>query len=124
MKTEPIDCLIVGGGPAGLTAAIYLARYHLGAVVFDAGKGRTSQIPRTHNHAGFPDGISGAELLQRMETQAIKYGAKLVSERVLQLASIDHGFLVQTDASDIVAKSVLIATGVTNRTPDIDDALH
>ena len=59
-----------------------------------------------------------------METQTIKYGAKLVSERAPQLASIDDGFSRKRDASEFVAKSVLIATGVTNRTPDIDDALH
>ena len=124
MKIDALDCLIVGGGPAGLTAAIYLARYHLRTVIVNAGKGRASQIPQTHNHAGFPDGISGAELLQRMATQAVKYGADLVGERALELTRLDNGFLVRTDASEFVAKSVLIATGVTNRTPDIDDALH
>ena len=51
-----LDCLIIGGGPAGLTAAIYLARFHLDIMVVDAGKSRAGWIPCTHNHAGFPDG--------------------------------------------------------------------
>ena len=75
---EPIlDCLIVGGGPAGLTAAIYLARFHLDILVVDGGKSRALWIPCTRNHAGFPDGISGTELLERMRDQACKYGAKI-----------------------------------------------
>ena len=66
-ETEPflerLDCLIIGGGPAGLTAAIYLARYHRRVAVVDDGNSRALWIPISHNHAGFPDGIGGAELL-------------------------------------------------------------
>jgi choline dehydrogenase-like flavoprotein len=65
MDDPILDCLIVGGGPAGLTAAIYLARFHLDILVVDGGKSRASWIPCTRNHAGFPDGINGEELLQR-----------------------------------------------------------
>ncbi len=75
MSDDTLDCLIIGGGPAGLTAAIYLARFHLDIMVVDAGKSRASWIPCSHNHAGFPDGINGKELLQLMRTQAQKYGA-------------------------------------------------
>lgn len=60
-----VDCVIIGGGPAGLTAAIYLARFHLSTALFDDGHSRALQIPCTNNHAGFPDGISGHELLGR-----------------------------------------------------------
>jgi len=78
---EPIlDCLIIGGGPAGLTAAIYLARFHLGILVVDGGKSRAAWIPCTRNHAGYPEGIAGRELLQRMREQACKYGAKIETE--------------------------------------------
>src|SRR6266550_2002497 len=83
---EPIlDCLVIGGGPAGLTAAIYLSRFHLDILVVDGGKSRASLIPCTRNHAGFPDGIGGEELLQRMRDQACKYGAKVESEFVTKL---------------------------------------
>ena len=83
---EPIlDCLIVGGGPAGLTAAIYLARFHLDIMVVDAGKSRASWIPCTRNVSGFPDGIEGTELLERMRQQVCKYGAKMETEFVTKL---------------------------------------
>ena len=83
---EPIlDCLIIGGGPAGLTAAIYLARFHLDILVVDGGKSRAALIPCTRNHAGYPDGIEGKELLQRMRDQACKYGAKIETEFVTKL---------------------------------------
>src|SRR4029453_9749581 len=78
---EPIlDCLIVGGGPAGLTAAIYLARFHLEILVVDAGKSRACQVPCTRNVSGFPDGIEGTERLRRRRDQACKYGAKIENE--------------------------------------------
>ena len=54
------DCIIIGAGPAGLTAAIYLARYHLSIRLFDSGDSRAALIPCTHNLAGFPDGIAGS----------------------------------------------------------------
>src|SRR4028119_1898014 len=85
-------CLVIGGGPAGLTAAIYLTRYHLSLKVVDAGKSRASWIPCTHNHAGFPGGISGKELLERMREQAQMYGASIVTERVTRLDKVEGGF--------------------------------
>jgi thioredoxin reductase len=85
MDEQPLDCLVIGGGPAGLTAAIYLARFHMDILVVDGGKSRAALIPCTHNHAGFPDGISGKELLKRMQDQACKYGAKVVCEFVSKL---------------------------------------
>src|SRR3954469_829468 len=85
MDDPILDCLIVGGGPAGLTAAIYLARFHLDIMVIDAGKSRASWIPCTRNVPGFTDGIEGTELLQRMRDQACKYGAKIETEFVTRL---------------------------------------
>jgi thioredoxin reductase (NADPH) len=126
MEDQPLDCLIVGGGPAGLTAAIYLARFHLDILVVDAGKSRAGWIPCTHNHAGFPDGISGKELLERMRAQAQKYGAKIVSDRVSKLElDEDSGLFAATwGAGKAKARSVLLATGVTNRRPPMDEDLH
>lgn len=69
-----VDCLIVGAGPAGLTAAIYLARYCRSIAVIDDGRSRAAAIPCTHNYPGFPDGIAGVELLARLRTQAARYG--------------------------------------------------
>lgn len=121
---EPLDCLIVGGGPAGLTAAIYLARFHLDILLVDAGKSRAGMIPCTRNHAGFPDGISGKELIARMRDQAQRYGARIVEDYVTRLDSGEHGFEAQWGSGSATAKTVLLATGVTNRRPPIDDDLH
>src|SRR5918998_5462601 len=125
MMDEPLDCLIVGGGPAGLTAAIYLARFHLDILVVDAGKSRAAWIPCSHNHAGFPDGINGKELLERMRAQAQKYGAKIETSRVTKLEQCDNGvFAAEWGAGSRQARSVLIATGVTNRRPPMEPELH
>ena len=65
-----LDCVVIGGGPAGLTAATYLSRFLLDIVVIDSGKSRAALIPCTPNHAGFPGGISGKELIERLREQA------------------------------------------------------
>jgi thioredoxin reductase (NADPH) len=124
---EPIlDCLIIGGGPAGLTAAIYLARFHLDILVVDGGKSRASWIPCTRNVSGFTDGIKGTELLQRMRDQACKYGAKIETEFVTKLErDAETGFFTATWGSGCCkARAVLLATGVTNRRPPMDEELH
>jgi thioredoxin reductase (NADPH) len=123
---EPLDCLVIGGGPAGLTAAIYLARFHLDILVVDGGKSRASWIPCTRNHAGFPEGISGKELLERMREQACKYGAKLQTEFVTKLERDEESGLYTATwgSGSALARSVLIATGVTNRRPPMDEELH
>ncbi|WP_324827159.1 NAD(P)/FAD-dependent oxidoreductase [Qipengyuania zhejiangensis] len=119
------DCIIIGAGPAGLTAAIYLARYHLDIRLFDCGTSRASWIPTSHNHAGFPDGINGEELLDRMREQAAKYGALREPKRVTDLKKDAGCFVVTCDDETFRARTVLLATGVVNNRPDgIDEALH
>jgi thioredoxin reductase (NADPH) len=125
MEDKPLDCLVIGGGPAGLTAAIYLARFHLGILVVDSGKGRAATIPCTRNHAGYPDGISGAELIGLMKEQARKYGAKIIDGTVSRLELCDDAlFEAEWGSGPVKARSVLLATGVTNRRPPMDEALH
>lgn len=126
MDDKPLDCLVIGGGPAGLTAAIYLARYHLDILVVDGGKSRAAWIPCTRNHAGFPEGISGVELLERMRTQAQKYGTRIVTEHVTKLDRDEKSglFTATWGSGSATARSVLLATGVTNRRPPMDEALH
>lgn len=118
------DCIIIGGGPAGLTAAIYLSRFHLDVTVIDAGTSRALWIPTTHNHAGFPHGISGAELLGRMRAQAELYATQVIEGRVSRLSKEDDVFIVEYGQGVVRVPVVLMATGVVNRRPDVAEDLH
>lgn len=118
------DCIIIGAGPAGLTAAIYLARFHLKIRLFDCGTSRAALIPCTHNHAGYPEGISGKELLARMLDQAEKYGAVRELAEVTGLRAAETGFLARVGERDYPARAILLATGVVNHRPQMDEALH
>jgi thioredoxin reductase (NADPH) len=119
-----LDCLIVGGGPAGLTASIYAARFSLKVQVVDAGASRAALIPCTHNHAGFPDGISGRELIARMRRQAVKSGARVEFGQVKRIKPRDHAFVAETSTGLFHARTVLLATGVTNRCPTMGQGVH
>jgi thioredoxin reductase (NADPH) len=119
------DCIIVGGGPAGLTAATYLARYRRKVVVFDTGDSRAAQIPESHNHPGFT-GIAGPDLLKRLRKQAQRYDAELRGGKVTALRKTKASFVATTDKEEITAARVLIATGITDHTvalPGLDDAV-
>jgi thioredoxin reductase (NADPH) len=119
------DCLIIGGGPAGLTAAIYLARFPLKVIVVDAGESRAALIPLTRNHAGFPEGISGRDLLTRMRRQTEIYGTAMHTGTVSALERSAVGFMAQTGDGSLHARSVLLATGVVNKRPTmLDGASH
>jgi thioredoxin reductase (NADPH) len=124
MTTSRIDCLIVGGGPAGLTAAIYLSRFHLDVAIVDEGRSRADWIPVARNVPGFPDGISGTNLLARMREQAQRYGAEISTATVSRLDRAGEGFVAEWGAGPVTARTVLLATGVANRRPEMDEALH
>ena len=126
MDDKPLDCLVIGGGPAGLTAAIYLSRYHLDIMVVDGGKSRAAWIPCSHNHAGFPDGISGKELLDRMKEQARRYGTRIEDGQVARMERDEDTGLFTADwgSGPVAARTVLLATGVANRRPPMDEAAH
>lgn len=126
MDDEPLDCLVIGGGPAGLTAAIYLSRYHLDIMVVDGGKSRAAWIPRTHNHAGYPEGIKGTDLLERMKEQARRYGTRIEEGQVTRIERDRESGLFNAEwgAGPVTARTVLLATGVTNRRPPMDVEAH
>lgn len=112
------DCIVIGAGPAGMTAALYLNRFHRDVTVLDAGNSRARWIPQTHNCPGFPDGLSGDELLERLCTQAVDYGTKVTQATVSRLERVDGGFRV-TDArgEQYHGRAVLLATGIKDVLP-------
>lgn len=118
------DCIIIGAGPAGLTAAIYLARFHLRIRLFDSGSSRAALIPRTNNHAGYPDGIPGLDLLLAMRRQGERFGAVREEAEVTAIEPVGAGFVVRTDVGAAQARTVLLATGVVNNRPDMPDDVH
>ncbi len=121
---DDCDALIIGGGPAGLTAAIYLARFHLRTVVVDAGRSRAAIIPQTRNHAGYPGGIAGVQLVAAMRTQAEEYGAAVVEAHVDAIDHGNDGFIARAGDRTWQTAAVLLATGVVNFRPAMPDDLH
>lgn len=106
------DTLVVGGGPGGLTAAVYLRRFRRDVIVIDKGHSRLELIPVTHNFPGFPDGIRGVQLLENLRCQLGKYGGTVIEGEVTSLRREDDIFVAQTDAGEIRARTVLLATGI------------
>ena len=121
MDDDVLDCLIIGGGAAGLTAAVYMGRYKRRALVLDDGGSRLQWIPRTRNVPGFPDGIEGPELLQRMRTHARKYGIPTEPTRVQKLERLEDGsFLAGSPEGRWRARFVVLATGARDVEPEIE----
>ncbi len=117
------DVAIVGGGPAGLTAATYLARFRRSVVVLDAGNPRAALIPLSRNCPGFPEGIGGTALLRRLREQASAYGADIVKTTVRFIDGQQDGFALSTDSGNVDASRVILATGLVDKVPAID-GLH
>lgn len=114
-----MDCVIVGAGPAGLAAALYLARFHRRIRVLDSGDARALRIPRSHNVPGFPDGIAGPELLARLRAQLLRHGGAVTAARATGLSRDERGFLVHVGGLRWPARRVLLATGARDREIDL-----
>lgn len=117
--TSDLDALIVGAGPAGLTAAIYLGRFKRRIAVIDAGDSRAAWIPITHNHPGWPDGIKGTDLLARIRAQAERYGPDIREGTVDAVRALDGGFEVTVGGKVLRAANVLLACGVKDNDPPL-----
>ncbi len=106
------DAAVIGGGPAGLTAALYLARFRLSVFVADGADSRASLIPRTHNQPFWPEGISGTDLLERMRSHLAKYPVQFVRAEVAEMRQAEPGFELLVKGARVHSKAVIIATGV------------
>lgn len=124
---SPIDILIVGAGPAGLTAGMYLARYRRKVRIVHDGRSRALWVPRSRNIPGFPDGIVGADLIARMSDHAVRYGTEIVEGRVVEIARDEDRalFRARLDSGAVIgARGLILATGVDTNLAKLDSGDH
>ncbi len=119
LAAASLDVAIVGGGAAGLSAALVLGRARRRVVVFDEGKPRNAAAPHSYGFLGH-DGVSGAELLRRGRAEVEGYGVRIVDTRVLEIAVADDRFIVETTAGIYEARAVVLATGLADTLPAIN----
>eukprot|EP00466_Bigelowiella_natans_P008047 jgi/Bigna1/92474/estExt_fgenesh1_pm.C_260011 len=117
---SPVEnIVIIGSGPAGYTAAIYAARANLKPLVFEGLRmggtpgGQLMTTTEVENFPGFPEGITGPALMDRMKAQAARWGAQLITEDVLQVDLSQRPFVVQSDEMTVKTNSIILATGAT-----------
>jgi thioredoxin reductase (NADPH) len=113
------EVIVVGGGLAGLSAAIYLGRAMRDVLVIDAGESLAMWEPEVQNYLGFPDSIDGRELLRRGREQAERYGAEFVCEEVERIWRDERGFRLKAKRSEFECRRLLLATGVYHLPPKL-----
>jgi thioredoxin reductase (NADPH) len=120
MTNSPIEnVVIIGSGPAGYTAAIYAARANLKPVMFEGFEaggipgGQLMTTTEVENFPGFPEGITGPALMERMKAQAERWGTECYTEDVMEVDLRQRPFTVRSDEREIKTHSIIIATGAT-----------
>lgn len=119
--------VIIGSGPAGYTAAIYAARAELNPLLFEGffsgvAGGQLMTTTEVENYPGFPEGISGPELVENMRKQAIRFGCRILSEDVETASLREEQLLIRNSQRIIQPEAVIIATGATAKRLDIPGA--
>ena len=122
-RDNNFDAIIIGAGPAGLTAGTYLGRFRRRCLLLEDGSSRARWIPTSHNIPGFTAGIGGTELLARLQDQATKYGTDIRSARVTAVTKASNAFTVTTAANEnYVSRFLLLATGTRDHLPQLPGA--
>ena len=111
--------VIIGGGPAGLSAAIYASRANLETTVLYTDGGALGKTDKIENYFGFPEAVSGAELLARGQAQAKRLGAALVQAEATGIEYAEKGFVVKSTAGVFPADAVILATGAPRAVPPV-----
>lgn len=112
------ETIIIGSGPAGFTAALYTARANLSPLLITGNEygGQVSLTYEIENYPGFPEALGGVELVERMKTQAEKFGARVEFDFVSEIVTDRHPFLVRTESGqEYAAKSIIVCTGARPR---------
>lgn len=122
MRPELWDAVIVGGGLAGLSAAIYLGRSRRHTLVVDNGHSMARWEPAVENYLGFPQGLSGRSLLDRGRAQVQRFGARVIADETVRIRRPSDAFLVEGSDDSYRGRRVLLATGLTHLLPDIPGA--
>lgn len=126
--SQACEAVVIGGGPAGITAALYLARFKRSVALLDANESRLGMVPLSHNYPGFADGVSGSRLLAAMKAQLQPYPVRWRQDRVLSVARHESGFVVRGESgTPVFTQLVLLATGVADippPLPHVRDALR
>ncbi|MCE2983653.1 MAG: thioredoxin-disulfide reductase [Parachlamydia sp.] len=126
-KQEKCKLLIIGSGPAGYTAAIYAARANLEPVLYEGfysgpAGGQLMTTTEVENFPGFPEGVTGPELVDKFRSQAIRFGTKVISEDVEHVDLRGSPFRVASRKTEYEATAIIIATGATAKRLDIPGA--
>ena len=118
------DCIVVGGGPGGLSAALYMGRLRRSALILDDHEGRSTWHQVNRNYLGFPNGVHATALRELGSEQAQKYGVHFLNARAEGATYSGEGsnrrFKVATTAGTVVARSLILATGVTDMFPEFE----
>lgn len=114
--SKTYDTIVIGAGPAGLSAAIYLGRFLRSVLVIDDGDGRSTYPQVNENYLGFPDGIVAVDLRKLGKKQAEKFGAEFTNDEITDITGKFGAFAV-TGKNTYHAKTILLATGVTDKFP-------
>lgn len=121
MKSDSIyDCAIIGGGPGGLVAGVYLARFKRKVVIIDGGDSRARWIPKIRNFAGFYDGVSGARLLKKLWIHVKKYNVPVIQGNAV-LRRANNIFKIKINNEMIVSRKVILAIGMKDVQPEFEN---
>ena len=114
-----LEVIVVGGGIAGLSAAIYLGRAQRDVLVIDSGHSMAKWEPVVQNYLGFPNGVGGEQLLKNGRTQARRYDARIVRDTIQTVSSRKSFFIVKGKRKTYRTKRLLVATGIFHLPPEI-----
>jgi thioredoxin reductase (NADPH) len=117
---KEFDVIIIGGGPAGLSAAVYTSRFLRSTLLIDKHDGRWNTYEHNHNYLGFPEGVLTRTLREKGLEQAQKYGTEYVIEEVKDIQKVDDGFLISVFESQYKSRCLILATGVTDIFPHFE----